>query len=104
MRKPLALLLSIKLKVVLAMSALAAVFLVGWMSQYFFGSHAEESVLAAAIYGILPDWQHFWMGDTLSDDGIIDFKYVFNALIYAGLYSTSLLAAGVALFWESELK
>jgi ABC-type transport system involved in multi-copper enzyme maturation permease subunit len=98
----LALLLSIKLNIVMSMMALAVIFLAGWVSQHFFGS--GDSLLPAVIYGVLPDWQHFWAGDNLSDGGIIPFRYVFDTLIYAGLYSLSLLAAGMALFWDSELK
>lgn len=100
----LALLFAVRLNTVQAMSALTIVFLLGWVSHYFFGSNAEESLAAAVVYGILPDWQHFWMGDKLSNEGVISTSYVIRAVCYAGTYSLAILAGGAALFSNSEMK
>lgn len=100
----LAMLLSVRLNSVQAMSVLCALFIAGWMSQYFFGAHADSSVVCAVLYGLLPDWQHFWKGDALSGNGVIKASYVLNAAVYAVLYIAGLLAGGVAIFGNSELK
>ncbi len=99
-----ALLLAVRLNTVQAMTALTIIFLLGWVSHYFFGRNADASVAASLLYGLLPDWQHFWMGDRLSDEGVIPTSYAVRAVCYAATYSLAILTAGAALFSNSEMK
>lgn len=95
---------SVRLNTVQVMSVLGLVFVVGCVSYYFFGSRADTSFSAGLIYGLLPDWQHFWMSDALSGGGSISWKYILDAGIYTTFYSAALLAAGSVLFLNSELR
>jgi ABC-type transport system involved in multi-copper enzyme maturation permease subunit len=83
----------------------SAIFLVGLMSDYFFGLPASKgSWWASALYSIVPNWQIFWLGDAL-DMGKNTFQwgYVGKAFGYMVCYAGAALAVGAALFEEREL-
>ena len=83
----------------------SAIFLVGLMSDYFFGLPAAKgSWWASTLYSIVPNWQLFWLGDAL-DMGKSTFQwgYVGKAFAYAVCYAGAALAVGTALFEEREL-
>ena len=83
----------------------SAIFLVGLMSDYFFGLPASKgSWWASTLYSIVPNWQLFWLGDAL-DMGKNTFQwgYVAKAFAYMIGYAGAALAIGAALFEEREL-
>jgi ABC-type transport system involved in multi-copper enzyme maturation permease subunit len=83
----------------------SAIFLVGLMSDYFFGLPASKgSWWASTLYSIVPNWQIFWLGDAL-DMGKSTFQwgYVGKAFGYMMGYAGAALAVGAALFEEREL-
>jgi ABC-type transport system involved in multi-copper enzyme maturation permease subunit len=83
----------------------SAIFLVGLMSDYFFGLPASKgSWWASTLYSIVPNWQIFWLGDAL-DMGKSTFQwgYVGKAFGYMMCYAGAALAVGAALFEEREL-
>jgi ABC-type transport system involved in multi-copper enzyme maturation permease subunit len=83
----------------------SAIFLVGLMSDYFFGLPAAKgSWWASTLYSIVPNWQLFWLGDAL-DMGKSTFQwgYVVKAFAYMVCYVGAALAVGAALFEEREL-
>jgi len=83
----------------------SAIFLVGLMSDYFFGIRAQAgNWWASALYSIIPNWQLFWLADAI-DTGKNTFQwaYVGKALAYAVCYAGAALAVGTALFEEREL-
>jgi len=83
----------------------SAIFLVGLMSDYFFGLPASKgSWWASTLYSIVPNWQLFWLGDAL-DMGKSTFQwgYVAKAFAYMIGYAGAALAVGAALFEEREL-
>jgi ABC-type transport system involved in multi-copper enzyme maturation permease subunit len=83
----------------------SAIFLVGLISDYFFGLPASKgSWWASTLYGIVPNWQIFWLGDAL-DMGKSTFQggYVTKAFGYMMCYAGAALAVGMALFEEREL-
>jgi ABC-type transport system involved in multi-copper enzyme maturation permease subunit len=83
----------------------SAVFLVGLMSDYFFGLPASKgSWWASMLYSVIPNWQLFWLGDAL-DMGKNTFQwgYVGKAFGYMICYAGAALAVGTALFEEREL-
>jgi ABC-type transport system involved in multi-copper enzyme maturation permease subunit len=83
----------------------SAIFLVGLMSDYFFGLPASKgSWWASTLYSIVPNWQIFWLGDAL-DMGKSTFQwgYVGKAFGYMMCYAGAALAVGTALFEEREL-
>jgi ABC-type transport system involved in multi-copper enzyme maturation permease subunit len=83
----------------------SAIFLLGLMSDYFFGLPASKgSWWASTLYSVVPNWQLFWLGDAL-DMGKNTFQwgYVGKAFGYMICYAGAALAAGTALFEEREL-
>jgi ABC-type transport system involved in multi-copper enzyme maturation permease subunit len=83
----------------------SAIFLIGLMSDYFFGRRAENGEWwASTLYSIIPNWQLFWLADAI-DTGKSTFQwdYVGKAFAYAVCYAGAALAVGTALFEEREL-
>lgn len=83
----------------------SAIFLVGIVSDYVFGMRAEKgSWWASVLYTVTPNWQLFWLADTL-ETGKTTFYwgYVGKALGYAVGYAGAALALAVLLFEEREL-
>lgn len=99
-----ALSLAIRLDVVPTLSLCTVIFLVGLVSDYFFGRHAAEHVSAAVLYRLIPNWQHFWVADALSGPGTIPWSYVGWASLYAGLYLAAVLSLGMLAFRQTEVR
>ena len=73
------------------------------MSEHFFARAAEHSRWAAVVYGLLPNWQHFWMSDALAGGGVIPWSYVGLAAGYALCLVVAILALGALSFQEAEV-
>ncbi len=96
---------STRFDMIATLSICSAVFLVGLMSDYFFGKPAAHgSLWASTLYSVIPNWQLFWLADAI-DAGRSTFHwdYVGKALGYAVCYVGAALAVGVMLFDEREL-
>jgi ABC-2 type transport system permease protein len=100
----LAMSLAIRLDTVPTLCICSVVFLVGLMSDYLFGRHASQSLVADFLYRIVPNWQHFWVVDALSGDGAIPWSYVARAALYAGLYLAGILSLGLIAFRQLEVR
>ena len=96
---------STRLDMIATLAVCSAVFLVGLMSDYFFGLPAARgSWWASTLYSIVPNWQLFWLADALeTGKNTFQWAYVGKALGYAVCYAGAALAVGVALFEEREL-
>ena len=83
----------------------SAVFLVGLMSDYFFGRGAAHgSWWASILYSVIPNWQLFWLADAIeTGKSTFHWDYVGKALGYAVCYAGAALAVGTVLFEEREL-
>jgi ABC-type transport system involved in multi-copper enzyme maturation permease subunit len=83
----------------------SAIFLLGLMSDYFFGRRAENGEWwASTLYSVIPNWQIFWLADAIeTGKSTFQWAYVGKALAYAVFYAGAALAAGAALFDEREL-
>jgi hypothetical protein len=83
----------------------SAIFLVGLMSDYFFGTRAAHGELwASTLYSIIPNWQLFWLADAIeTGKNTFQWAYVCKAFAYAICYAGAALAVGAALFEEREL-
>jgi hypothetical protein len=99
-----ALALATRLDVVPTVTLCSVVFLVGLMSDYLFGRHAATSRVAAALYAVLPNWQHFWVVDALHLDVRVPAAYLAKAGAYAGLYLIGILALAIFSFRSTEVK
>lgn len=100
----LAVTLAARLETVPTLAICSVVFLVGLMSDYVLGRHVAENKLAAVLYWLIPNWQHFWVPDALSGDGVIPWAYVVRVGGYAVLYLVGMLCLGVVAFRELEIK
>jgi ABC-2 type transport system permease protein len=100
----LAMSLAIRLDTVPTLSICSVVFLIGLMSDYLFGRHAANSLLANLFYRIVPNWQNFWVVDALSGDGAIPWSYVALAAIYAAIYLAGILSLGLLAFRQLEVR
>jgi hypothetical protein len=96
---------STRLDTIPTLAVCSAFFLIGLMSDYFFGTRAEAGKWwASTLYTVIPNWQLFWFADAL-DMGKSTFQwgYVGKAFAYAVAYAGAALAVGTALFEEREL-
>jgi len=82
-----------------------AVFLVGLMSDYFFGQRAAHGDWwASTLYSIIPNWQLFWLADAIeTGKNTFQWGYVGKAFGYMVCYAAAALAVGLALFEDREL-
>ena len=101
----LALACSTRLDTIPTLAVCSALFLIGLMSDYLFGTRAAAGQWwASMLYTAVPNWQIFWLADAL-DMGKSTFHwgYVGKALVYVVAYAGAALAVGTALFEEREL-
>ena len=101
----LALACSTRLDTIPTLAICSAFFLIGLVSDYFFGTRAEAgNWWASTLYTVIPNWQLFWLADAL-DMGKSTFHwgYVGKAFAYVVAYAGAALAVGTALFEEREL-
>jgi len=96
---------STRLDIIPTLAICSAFFLLGLMSDYFFGRRAEAgSWWASTLYTVVPNWQLFWLADALeSGKDTFHWEYVGKAFVYMVGYAGAALAAGAALFEEREL-
>ena len=82
----------------------SALFLLGLVSDYFWGTRAAAgSWWASILYAITPNWQLFWVADVLEGDKQIPLGYLGRALGYATGYILATLAVALVLFEDREL-
>lgn len=78
-------------------------FLAGLLSDYYLGRHVDAGVFYVLLYGALPNFQFFWLGDALTQDLAIPLDHVLRVARYAVLYIAAVLAVGVAMFQTREV-
>ena len=96
--------LAIKLEAVPTLSICSILFMLGLMSDFLFGTHRDESVLADIMYTIVPNWGRFWMADMLTNPGVIPWSLVGTTAVYAGLYLAGVLAITLFVLRLIEIK
>jgi ABC-2 type transport system permease protein len=100
----LALACSTRVEVVPTLAICSALFLMGLVSDYFWGTRAKAgSWWASILYAVTPNWQLFWVADALEQDNTIPISYLSEALVYAAAYITAILALALTLFEDREL-
>lgn len=96
--------LSTRLRTAPTLAACCALLVLGLMSDYLFGRHADTSLAASALYRILPNWQHFWLPDALGGGGIVPKSYVLQVAGYALAYLAGVVGLGMLAFKHAEMK
>jgi ABC-2 type transport system permease protein len=100
----LALACSTRVEMVPTLAICSALFLMGLMSDYFWGERAKAgSWWASILYAVTPNWQLFWLADALESNSKIPLSYLAEALGYACAYIGAILAVALMLFEDREL-
>ena len=100
----LALACSTRLDMLPTLAICTALFVLGLLSDYLFGTRAEAGQWwASALYTVFPNWQLFWMSDALGMDKQIPWTYVGRAFAYSAGYLGAVLAVALVLFQDREL-
>jgi ABC-type transport system involved in multi-copper enzyme maturation permease subunit len=100
----LALACSTRFETIPTLAICSALFLLGLVSDYFWGTRAHAgSWWASTLYSITPNWQLFWMADVLEGDKRIPLAYIGKALGYATAYIGAVLALALVMFEDREL-
>ncbi len=100
----LALLCSTRLEMISTLAICSALFLLGLMSDYLFGTRMKTgSWWASVLYSVLPNWQLLWVADALEEGKAIPWSYLGAAFGYAAAYVGATLAAALCLFEDREL-
>jgi ABC-type transport system involved in multi-copper enzyme maturation permease subunit len=100
----LALACSTRLEVIPTLCVCSALFLLGLVSDYFWGTRAMHgSGWASVLYTVTPNWQLFWVADLLEGKNPIPLGYLGKAVAYTVGYVGAVLALGLILFEDREL-
>ncbi len=95
--------LSTRFSQVITLTCCFAIYVLGLLSDYYFGRHAGEALIYQVVAGILPNFQFFWVGDALTQDLMVQLPHVLAVALYAQLYSLAVLCIGVTLFQTREV-
>ena len=79
------------------------VYVLGLMSHYFIGKYIDSSFLCKILYAITPNWQYFWMADSVSSGIKIPVEYIAWAFVYTILYITVCVIIATISFGSKEL-
>ena len=93
-----------RVEMVPTLAICSALFMMGLVSDYFWGTRAKGgSWWASVLYAVTPNWQLFWMADALEGTKQIPLSYLGRAFGYACAYIGAILALALALFEDREL-
>lgn len=95
--------LATHLDVVPTLACCATLLMAGLMSDYFLGALSTTHHGIALLYGVIPNFQHFWAVDALAH-GKIAWSYVGEAAKYGALYLAGVLCIGIVPFRHMELR
>jgi hypothetical protein len=93
-----------RLQLMPTLAVCTVIFLAGLMADYLLGRHAAANPLAALVYHLLPNWQHFWTADALMENGTVPWAYVRQVTMYAVFYLLGVLSLGMLAFRDVETK
>ena len=100
----LAVLCSTRLDLLPTLGICYALFLVGLVSDYFFGIPAMDgNMLSQIIYTIIPNWQLYWMADAIQQGQDIPFNYIVRAFFQMTMSVGWILISAILLFEDREL-
>jgi hypothetical protein len=100
----LALACSTRFEVIPTLAICSALFLLGLVSDYFWGTKSQGgSWWASVLYAVTPNWQLFWMADALEKGTAIPIQYIGKALAYAAAYIGAVLSIALVMFEDREL-
>jgi len=96
--------LSTRFSQVVTLILCAGVFLLGLLSDYYFGSPEAQNTLAGQVlYHVLPNFQFHWLGDAITQQLVVRPAHFVRVAAYSVLYTFAVLAFGMALFQTREV-
>lgn len=96
--------LSTRFSQVVTLTLCSGVFLIGLLSDYYFGgAQAQATLLGRIMYSALPNFQFFWLGDAITQQLMVTTDHFLRVAAYAGLYTLGILGLGTALFQTREV-
>jgi hypothetical protein len=94
---------STRLDTIPTLALCGTLFVVGLMSDYWFGQHAAGAVGAEALHRLIPNWQHFWVSDLLAGGGTVPAGYLWRMAGYWTASLAGLLLLGLVSFRHAEV-
>ncbi|MBN1491382.1 MAG: hypothetical protein JXA69_15820 [Phycisphaerae bacterium] len=94
---------STRLGQVMTLAVCTGILVVGLVSDYFFGTRADESILARVGYWLAPNVGALWVTDAITQGHAVTLSYVGMAGLYALAYTCAALGVAVALFQRREV-
>lgn len=94
--------ISTRFNPVVNISACFCIFILGLLSDYFFGRYAGEVVAARIMYTVTPNFQLFWLADALTAEMVIPLSYVYTAAGYTITYVLALICISFLLFADRD--
>lgn len=94
---------STRFSVTMTLMFCAAIFMLGLLSDYYFGRNAEQLALFRVLYAAVPNFQFFWIGDYITQEVTVSLSHVLNVLAYGTLYTLAVLGLGVTMFQTREV-
>lgn len=98
-----ALVASTRLGQVMTLIVCSGFFVLGLISNYLFGRHADTSALADFFYRATGNLQPFWITDAITQAQVITPYYAGITIAYGLLYTAGLLALAIAFFQTREV-
>ncbi|MGE3180811.1 MAG: ABC transporter permease subunit [Phycisphaerae bacterium] len=95
--------LATRFSLVVTLTLCAGVFVLGLVSDYFFGRFVDEGLIYQVLYGLVPNFQFTWAGDALTQEMIIPLEQVGWVISYSIIYALAVMALGVAMFQSREV-
>lgn len=95
--------LGTRFNTVVNLTVCTAFFLLGLVSDYFFGRYPGSDMFFSIIYALLPNWQFFWMADALANKRNIPLEYILWAGVYVLFYMSLCSMIAIALFKDKEI-
>ena len=94
---------STRLGQVMTLAVCTGVLIVGLVSDYLFGRHADRQLLAKLGYWLAPNIGFLWVTDAITQGVRITPSYVGMASLYAVAYCAAALGLAIALFQKREV-
>jgi len=94
---------STRLGQVMTLAVCTGFLLVGLVSDYLFGLHADRQFAARLGYWVAPNIGFLWVTDAITQGNTITFGYVALASLYALAYTAAAMCFGIALFQRREV-
>jgi ABC-2 type transport system permease protein len=96
--------LSTRFSQVVTLILCSGIFLLGLLSDYYFGSSEAQSTLFGQIcYRLLPNFQFHWLGDAITQQLDVGVAHVARVAAYSVAYTLAILSLGAALFQTREV-